>query len=180
MIVVLSDTHGRESHRLDGRTRKAIREAALVCHCGDFVTEAVLDAFETAVVDAGGRFVAVTGNNDRPAVHERTSETETVDHAGMRLALAHGHEHTDTSLTLFGRQSNADLVCVGHSHAPAFERLGAVPVCNPGSHADPRWYRPAHAELTVSGNTLNGALVTPDDETLETFAVDLSSEGGKG
>ena len=180
MIVVLSDTHGRESHRLDGRTREAVREAALVCHCGDFVTEAVLDAFETAVGDDGGRFVAVAGNNDQPAVRERTSETEIVDHASVRLALAHGHEHTDTSLALFGRQSNADLVCVGHSHAPAFERLGTVPVCNPGSHADPRRYRPAHAELTVAGSTLDGALVTPDGETFETFAVDLSSKEGKG
>jgi predicted phosphodiesterase len=153
MIVVLSDTHGRESHRLEGRTREAVREATLVCHCGDFVTEAVRD---------------------------RVSETEIVNHTGVRLALAHGHEHTDTSLALFGRQSNADLVCVGHSHAPAFERLGTVPVCNPGSHADPRRYRPAHAELTVAGNTLDGALVTPDGERFETFTVDLSPEGGEG
>lgn len=180
MIVVLSDTHGRESHRLKGRTREAVREAALVCHCGDFVTEAVLDAFEAVVADAGGRFVAVSGNNDRPAVRDRVSETQVVDHAGVRLALAHGHEHTGTSLALFGRQSNADLVCVGHSHAPAFERLGTVPVCNPGSHADPRRYRPGHAELTVAEDTLDGALVTPDGERFETFTVDLSPEGGEG
>jgi len=89
MIVVLSDTHGCESHRLEGRTREAVREATLVCHCGDFVTEAVLDALGAVVADAGGRFVAVAGNNDRPAVRERASETETVEHAdtGRRVRI---------------------------------------------------------------------------------------------
>lgn len=174
MIVVLSDTHGRESHRLEGRARKAVGAADAVCHCGDFCTERVLNAFEEECAE----FTAVYGNNDPPAVRERTRETRVVEQNGVRLALTHGHDHTATALELFGRQSNADLVCVGHSHDPGFERLGSVPVCNPGSHADPRWYRPAHAELSVDGDRLAGELVGRDGEVFETFTVDVSPAVG--
>jgi hypothetical protein len=173
MILVLSDTHGRDGHRLAGRPREAVREADLVCHCGDFVTAAVLDGFERTVADAGGEFAAVAGNNDPPAVRERTAETRVVEHDGVRLALAHGHDHTDTSLALFGRQSNADLVCVGHSHRPGFERLGSVPTLNPGSHAEPRFHRAAHAELEVGAKVLDGRLVAPDGEVFERFELTL-------
>jgi hypothetical protein len=137
------------------------------------VTEPVLGAFERTVAEAGAAFAAVAGNNDPPAVRERTAETRVVDHDGVRLALAHGHEHTDTSLALFGRQSNADLVCVGHSHRPGFERLGGVPTLNPGSHAEPRFYRPAHAELRPGAKVLDGRLVAPDGEVFERFELEL-------
>jgi hypothetical protein len=168
MLVVVSDTHGRESHRLEGRTLEAVREAELVCHCGDFMTEPVLDAFERETTE----FAAVYGNNDPPAVRERLSDTRVVEHRGVRLALAHGHEHTETALSLFGRQSMADLVCVGHSHRPAYRRAGTVPVVNPGSHADPRWHRPAHAELEVSAKVVAGKLVEPDGTVFDRFEVE--------
>ncbi|WP_255151751.1 metallophosphoesterase [Halorarius halobius] len=168
MLVVVADTHGRDGPRLDGRTREAVREAELVCHCGDFMTESVLDAFQ----DAAGEFVGVYGNNDPPAVRERLSDTAVVDHEGVRLALAHGHDHTETALSMFGRQSNADLVCVGHSHDPGFRMAGVVPVLNPGSHADPRWYRPAHAELEVDSDVVAGRLVDPDGTVFDRFEVE--------
>ncbi|WP_255198372.1 metallophosphoesterase [Halorarius litoreus] len=168
MLVVVSDTHGTESPRLEGRTLEAVREAELVCHCGDFMTEPVLDAFEQEATE----FAGVYGNNDPPAVRDRLADTRVVDHRGIRLALVHGHEHTETAVSLFGRQSNADLVCVGHSHRPSFQMAGAVPVLNPGSHADPRWYRPAHAELEVSAKVVAGRLVQPDGTVFEQFEIE--------
>jgi hypothetical protein len=174
MILVLSDTHGRDGHRLAGRPREAVREADLVCHCGDFVTAAVLDGFERTVADAGGEFAAVAGNNDPPAVRERLAATRVVEAGGARLAMAHGHEHTDTALGLFGREHDADLVLVGHSHQPSF-RQGRPPVLNPGSHADPRWNRPGHAELTV--DPPGGRLVEPDGTLIESFGLDFDRSG---
>lgn len=169
MLVVLSDTHGRDGHRLEGRTLEAVRAADLVCHCGDFLTEAVLDDFEAEAAD----LAAVAGNNDTPGVRDRVPDTRVVDYRDFRLALAHGHEHTETALSLFGRQSNADLVCVGHSHAPGFRMAGTVPVLNPGSHAEPRFHRPAHAELRPDGARLSGVLVKPDGTVFEEFEVEL-------
>lgn len=161
-IVVVSDSHSRDGHRLEGRTLEAVRAADLVCHCGDFMTASVLEAFEREA----DRLAAVSGNNDSPAVRERLPATRVVEAGGLRLAMAHGHEHTDTALGLFGREHDADLVLVGHSHQPSF-RPGTPPVLNPGSHADPRWNRPGHAELTVDPPA--GRLVEPDGTLIESF-----------
>jgi hypothetical protein len=165
VIAVVSDTHAREDPRLTGRTATAVAEAALVCHAGDFTTGTVLDAFEAA----SARFAGVVGNNDDRAVRERLPATRTVEHDGVRIAVAHGHEHTATALDLLGRQEGADLVVVGHSHRPGFDASGDVPVLNPGSHAQPRGNRPAHAELDL--DPLRGRLVDPDGTVFETFEI---------
>ncbi|QLH76447.1 metallophosphoesterase [Halosimplex rubrum] len=181
MIAVVSDTHGTGGHRLEGRTLEAVREAELVIHAGDFTTEAVLDAFEAETGterggDGGGaEFVAVYGNNDGPEVRGRLTAERTVEHAGVRFVVVHGHEHDDTSLSLLGRQERADVVVVGHSHEPGRRRVGAVTVLNPGSHADPRWYRPGHAELEPTGEGATGRLVAPDGEVFDEF--DLAATG---
>jgi hypothetical protein len=49
-------------------------------------------------------------------------------------------------------------------------------VLNPGSHADPRWNRPGHAELTVDPPA--GRLVEPDGTPIQSF--ELESEGSDG
>ena len=166
MLVVCSDTHSRESPRLEGRTETAVEEADLVVHAGDFTTGAVLEAFQ-ARCDLRG----VYGNNDRPAIRERLPADRVVEWAGLRILVVHGHEHTETALAMAGRQSNADLVVFGHSHEPDFQR-GTVPLCNPGSHADPRWHRPAHAELEWDGGAAKGRLVEPSGEILQRFEVE--------
>lgn len=179
MITVVADTHGTDDHRLTGRTREAVREASLVLHAGDFTTEAVLDAFEAAAGadrDDGEGLVAVAGNNDDAAVSDRLPSTAVVDAAGVRFAVVHGHDHDATALDLLGRQEGADVVVVGHSHQPGWDAASPVPVLNPGSHADPRWYRPAHAELEATTEGLSGRLVTPDGEVLEAFDLATGRE----
>jgi putative phosphoesterase len=168
MLVVLSDTHGSDSTRLEERTREAVESADIVIHAGDYMTEDVLEAFE-ALCDLRG----VYGNNDPPAVRERLTADGIVEWAGLRIALVHGHEHTDTALSMLGRQANADLVVFGHSHAPEF-REGPIPMLNPGSHADPRWNRPAHAELEWDDNAGHavGRLLEPSGEVFERFVVE--------
>lgn len=166
VLVALSDTHGRGDHRLEGRTAEAVEEADLVVHAGDFLTAAVLDAFE-----ARCDLRAVHGNNDAAAVRDRLPADLVLEWRDLRVAVVHGHEHSETALSLFGRQVNADLVVVGHSHSPAF-REGRVPVLDPGSHAQPRRYRPAHAELRWDGGVARGRLVEPSGEVLEAFVVE--------
>lgn len=166
MLAVLSDTHGRDSPRLEGRTREAVRTADLVVHAGDFATGRVLDAFEDAC-----DLRAVYGNNDDAAVRERLPAERVVEWAGRRLAVVHGHEHTGTALSLLARQEDADLVVVGHSHRPGINRVGDVPVLNPGSHAEPRRYRPAHAELERSDGGIDGRIREPDGTVIEAFRL---------
>jgi hypothetical protein len=120
-----------------------------------------------------GPIEGVSGNNDTPVVCDRVSTDRIVEWEGLRIAVVHGHEHTDTALSMFARQSNADLVIVGHSHAPEF-RPGIVPVLNPGSHADPRWNRPAYAELEWDDEegVAHGRLVEPSGTVFERFVVE--------
>lgn len=166
MLVVVSDTHANDGHHLEGRTLEAVREADLVLHAGDFVTEAVLDAFE-----AECDLRAVYGNNDPPAIRERVPATRVVRWEGLRIAMAHGHEHTATARSYMGRQANADLVVVGHSHRPEFLAEEVPPLLNPGSHADPRWHRPGHAEIVVESDGYAGRIVEPDGTLIESFRL---------
>lgn len=171
VITVVADTHAREGHSLEGRTLAAVREAEFVVHAGDFLTEAVLDAF----VEAAGRFAGVVGNNDTPAVQARLPERRVVESDGIRLVVVHGHDHTETALSLLGRQEAADIVVFGHSHRPGIREAGGVTLLNPGSHAQPRQYRPAHAELERDGDAVVGRLVDPDGTVFEEFQAEAET-----
>lgn len=167
MLTVVSDTHSQDSHRLEGRTLEAVREAEFVVHAGDFMTESVLDDF----IAEAGTFAGVIGNNDTPAVRERLPEQRVVESEGIRLVVVHGHEHSETALTMLGRQEAADLVVFGHSHRPGVHEAGDVTLLNPGSHAQPRRYRPAHAELERTDGRISGRLVEPDGTVFEEFEI---------
>lgn len=169
MLVVVADTHSREGSRLRGRTLAAVREADLTIHAGDFYRESALDAFESTA----RRLRAVFGNNADAAVRDRLPAVRTVDHGGVRFAVTHRHRSGDTGLVMLARDRDADCVVCGHSHRPRFDDSGAVPILNPGSHAQPRGNRPAHAELEPAGDGvgLDGRLVTPDGEVFERFEL---------
>jgi len=171
MLVVVSDTHSREETKLQGRTAEAVREADLVVHAGDFYREPVLDAFESVARSLR----AVYGNNADAAIRDRLPEVRTVEYAGVRFAVTHRHRNGDTGLVMLARERGADAVVCGHSHRPRFDGSGAVPILNPGSHAQPRGNRPAHAELDpISGREsgLSGRLVTPGEEVFEEFRIE--------
>ena len=170
MIAVLSDTHGRDDHRLAGRARAAVESASLVVHAGDFTTAAVVDAFESA----SERLVAVHGNVDDAAVRARLPAEATVERGDLGIAVVHGHEHGETARAMLGRQEGVDLVVSGHSHRPAVVDAGEVMLLNPGSHAEPRGNRPAHAELEVEDGRVRGRLVDRDGTVFETFERGLT------
>ena len=180
MLAIVSDTHATEGHRLTDRTLAAVRDADVVVHAGDFMTGAVVDAFEREAA----RLVGVVGNNDDKAVRERFGETAILDHEGLTAVVAHGHRHDRTQLSMLARQEAADLVVVGHSHKPGVERLGEALLVNPGSHADPRWHRPGHAELRLVDGEWRGELLEPDGTEIRAFGLggpkgrDASTSGG--
>lgn len=169
MIAVIGDTHGTDHHRLEGRTLQAVRKADHVFHTGDFTTEAVYDAVSAeAGQDTGGAPVtAVHGNRDEHALAGRLPETATAEADGLRLVVAHGHRRDRTNIGLLAREAQADVAIVGHSHRPGIEELPAALLVNPGSYADPRQYRAAHAEIhdgtRVEIRTPGGTLLTEQE-----------------
>lgn len=169
MITIVSDTHGQDTHRLSNRTLTDVREADLVVHAGDLITESVLAAFESEST----RFVGVAGNSDTLPVQRQLPATRTVEHQGLRIAVVHGHDHSETSRSLFARQQHADLLVVGHSHAPTVRVTDEYTLLNPGSHAEPRGYRPAYARLTTTDDGFTGRLCEPDGNVFETFQIQI-------
>ena len=182
MLVVCSDTHGTDSARLTGRTREAVEAADLVIHAGDFTTGTVLDEFRERTT----RLVAVHGNADTPTVSERLPAAATTTYAGVQIAVTHTERGGTTALSLFGRQRGAALVVSGHTHRPTVDSPpGSPTLLNPGSHADPRGHRAAHAELwapseesvpgslreTAESAALVGLLRSPEGERLGQIRV---------
>ena len=168
VLAVVSDTHATDGHALRARTHEAIRDADLVIHAGDFTTEAALDAFH----EEAAELLAVHGNADEPAVSERLPPARTVEALGLRIAVTHRRDGGATGLAMFGRSQDADLVVSGHSHRPSVTDAGDCLLLNPGSHADPRGNRPAHAELEADGGGVEGRLVQPDGTVFERFRID--------
>jgi putative phosphoesterase len=167
VLVLLSDTHGTDDHRLHGRTREAVREADLVIHAGDFTTEAALDAHR----EAAGDLLAVHGNVDDPGVRARLPSARTVEALDVRVAVTHRQDGGQAGLAMFGRSRDADLVVSGHTHRPAVTDAGDVVLVNPGSHAQPRGNRPGHAELRRDDGGVAGELREPDGTLVESFRV---------
>ena len=173
MLLALSDTHGTDDPELTDHLREQIRAADVVVHAGDFTTPEVLSRFEELTAE----FVAVHGNADNAAVRERLPAVETVETLGKRFLLVHGHEHDETSLSLFARQEGADVVVLGHTHRPGIGRLGGVTVLNPGSHADPRGGQPAYAAVGQASGDVVVRLRTLAGDPIERHVL---SEGRSG
>ena len=168
MLTVVSDTHSTDSHRLTDRTLQAVRDADVVAHAGDFMRESVLDDFEREA----SRLLGVTGNNDDAAIRARLPEARNFTFGGLTFTMTHRRPGGQTALPLFGRQRGADVVVFGHSHRPTYEATGDVVLLNPGSHAQPRGNRAAHAELEARADGgIEGRLVTVDGDVFESFTV---------
>jgi len=166
MLLALADTHGTTTPRLTDRLREHVERAEVVVHAGDLTTPAVLDAFASA-----GTLEAVSGNSDDTRVRERLPETRTVEWAGHRFAVAHGHRRDWTSLSLLARQENADVVVVGHTHRPRAEQRGEVGVVNPGSHADPRGGRRSYASFERTEGGVVGRCRSVGGQSLGTVSL---------
>lgn len=168
MIAILSDTHSRSGHELQGRTLEAVREADLVVHAGDFFTEPALDAFE----EVTDRLFAVYGNNATEGVRDRLPAERTFEAEGVRFVLTHGDGRSQTGLSLLGRQQAADVVVFGHSHRHAASDAGDTFLLNPGSHAQPRGGLPTHAELRRTDGVLRGEIRHRDGSVVEKFEIE--------
>jgi putative phosphoesterase len=135
LIGILSDTHDR----LD-RTQAAVdmlraEGAKALLHCGDLTGPPIVAV--CGVLPA----YFVFGNNDSDNVLALQEAIEAVRGvclawgggvtlAGKRIAMAHGHMHTDVRRLLADRP---DYLFTGHSHTASDERVGPTRRINPGA-----------------------------------------------
>jgi uncharacterized protein len=137
-LLIVADTHvPRRARDLPDEVWRAVDEADVVVHAGDWVDVALLDSLE----DRAARVIGVVGNNDGPALRERLPETAAVLLDGVRFLVVHetgartGRERRLDAA--YG--DNADVIVFGHSHIPwdsTTER--GLRLLNPGSPTDRR------------------------------------------
>ena len=136
-LTIVSDTHlPRRAKQLPDEVWAAVEAADVVVHAGDWVDEALLDAFE----QRSRRLVGVFGNNDPAPLRARLPEVAEVELEGLRVAVVHetgpaaGREAR--CATVF---QEADLLVFGHSHIPWDSVAGSgLRLLNPGSPTDRR------------------------------------------
>jgi putative phosphoesterase len=154
-LVITSDTHVPVRARdLPPRLWQDILAADVVIHAGDWVHEALLDAF----LEASAQFVGVYGNNDGPALRARLPEVARVSLDGVRFAVVHetgaakGREARCAA-----RFPDTDVLVFGHSHIPWDTTApDGLRLLNPGSPTDRR-RQPicTHMTAVIDGGALH-------------------------
>ncbi|MCX6628189.1 MAG: YfcE family phosphodiesterase [Candidatus Solibacter sp.] len=135
----MSDTHDHIANIAAVVGYFAQRQAALVIHCGDWVSPFSLEYYKGLPC----KIMGVFGNNDGdPVRHVQYAGKFGIaitiqdrflafESFGRRIAIYHGdHNEITEALVASGKY---DLVCHGHNHSPAIERFGNTLSLNPGT-----------------------------------------------
>lgn len=142
-VGILSDTHDR-TIGIDGAFAVFQQQTVdHVIHCGDWTKITTLEYLYDKARSLGLPVTGVLGNNDRDVEafhifsesHDGITLVEGVlrlEHDGKQIAVYHGH-HQPTLRKLLVEP--LDLLCLGHSHKPRYDRLDEKTIINPGSTA---------------------------------------------
>jgi uncharacterized protein len=140
-LLLMADTH--VPHRARGLPEqlwRAVAEADVVVHAGDWVCVELLDA----LLARSDRLIGVVGNNDGPSLSARLPEIATAQLDGVRLAVVHETGSARGRETrCAARFPDTDVLVFGHSHipwdtvAPTNAPTG-LRLLNPGSPTDRR------------------------------------------
>jgi hypothetical protein len=130
-IVVVSDTHHHRWDEVHPDIRRAVAEADIAVHCGDFVRQDVADGFR----NTARRAVLVHGNTDPAELRQSLPYVETFQVEGVSIGAIHpawgGPEFPPEDL-LADFETTPDVILYGHLHVPMIERRGGVLFVNPG------------------------------------------------
>ena len=136
-VLLLADTHvPRRARVLPDEVWRAVDEADVVVHAGDWVEPALLDELE----GRSRRLVAVYGNNDGPELRSRLPEVARARIGGLQFGVVHetgpatGREARCDELF-----EDLDVLVFGHSHIP-WDTVTphGLRLLNPGSPTDRR------------------------------------------
>ncbi|WP_353093252.1 metallophosphoesterase [Tissierella praeacuta] len=158
-IAVVSDTHGDNKAIIEKLSE--IKKPDILCHLGDYVTDAV--KISKAI---GVKAIIVRGNGDY--LHSEYKEDEIIDIRGKKILLTHGHKYNVqngmTNLYYKGLELGVDMVLFGHIHIPIIEKIGDMIIMNPGSPSLPR-----NAEKTRTFGMVE------IEETIKTKIIQINS-----
>ncbi len=136
-LLLLADTHiPKRARDLPAAVWRAVDDAEVVLHAGDWIDLATLDRLE----ERAARLVGVWGNNDGPGLRERLPEVARATLGGVRFGMVH---ETGAATGREARMDRAfpglDVLVFGHSHIPWDSTTPAgLRLLNPGSPTDRR------------------------------------------
>jgi hypothetical protein len=138
-IVVISDTHlKREEKWLPQEVEKALQEADLMVHCGDFVVSPVYERLKK--LNKKGKLIAVHGNMDAPELVNILPAKATFEAAGYRIGVIHGFGSPQNLIDKVKSEfERIEIILFGHSHSPINEVKEGILFFNPGSPTDKRF-----------------------------------------
>lgn len=136
-LLLITDTHvPKRAKDLPAQVWRAVDQADVVIHAGDWVEPALLDALQ----GRSRRLVACWGNNDGAELRRRLPERADVTLDGLRFTVVH---ETGAATGRESRMARAypetDVLVFGHSHIPwdTTAKTG-LRLLNPGSPTDRR------------------------------------------
>jgi putative phosphoesterase len=175
-LLLLADTHlPKRAKALPDEVWRAVDEADLVAHAGDWVDEATLDALE----ERAALLLAVWGNNDPEPLRARLPEVARARIAGLDVRVVHETgAATGREIRADAAHPGADVLVFGHSHIPWDTVSPAgLRLLNPGSPTDRR-RRPACTFLTATAD--DGALGDVHLNALPVKARTVPGRGARG
>ena len=142
-IGLISDTHGK----LRREVFPHFEGVDLILHAGDVGGEEILTELETIAP-----VHAVVGNTDGFPLASRLAESLTLDLAGRRIVVTHGHRlGAPTPERLRQAHPDAHIIVYGHTHVPLVERYGGSLIVNPGAAGPARFkLKPSIAILELT------------------------------
>lgn len=158
-LLVIADTHvPARAKRLPDAVLRAVDDAEIVVHAGDWIDVATLDLLESR----SRLLVGVYGNNDGPVLRERLPEIARLRVEEVEVAVVH---ETGSKQRREERMDEAfpgiDLLVFGHSHIP-WDTVApsGMRLLNPGSPTDRR-RQPVCTmmSVTIDGPRIDAALV---------------------
>jgi uncharacterized protein len=136
-VLLLADTHvPKRARDLPAEVWRAVDEADVVVHAGDWVEPGLLDRLE----ERADRLVGVFGNNDGAELRRRLPEVARETLGGVRFAVVHETgDRTGRERRCDRAYRDVDVLVFGHSHIP-WDTVtpGGLRLLNPGSPTDRR------------------------------------------
>ncbi len=129
-VLIMSDSH-ELTHEISIIKERHKQDVIAMIHCGDSELEK-----NNAYMNG---MITVRGNCDRDSAYPNIVVEEI---AGKRFLITHGHLYNIhmslLNLSLKGEETDANIICFGHSHAAGSELIDGKLYINPGSIREPR------------------------------------------
>lgn len=156
-IAVVSDTHCHSWSQVHPDIRRAVSEADIAVHCGDFSRMDVVDGIRREA----RRAVVVHGNSDPVDVRRTIPYVEELEVEGKRIGVTHpawGGPPFDLTELLGDFPRAVDVLLFGHLHDPVNEVRDGVHFVNPGQGYASFMVPATIAMVTVQGDDVKAEI----------------------